>query len=89
VPAQSRAGLDARYGRQGGRVVPWQPVDPRWKVGDRVVLADTVPGNRHPTTAARDPLTVVAITTLGRPVVRFPSGAELTVQPDHLESDTR
>lgn len=33
----SRAGLDARHGRQGGRVVPWQPGPSRrvwlWPVG--------------------------------------------------------
>jgi hypothetical protein len=75
VPRQSRAGLDARYGRQGGRVVPWQPVEPRWRVGDVVRLVDL----------GDDRLTVVEARADGRLVVRFASGAELIVQPEHLE----
>jgi len=65
----SRSALDARYGRQGGRVVSWDGTPPHPQ-GARLRLVDELGGAS---------VTVVEPLDRNRYRVRFDSGAELIV----------
>jgi hypothetical protein len=71
---------DILYGRRGGRMVPWTAPDPKHAVGQRVYVRPLTPGEDFIR------VEVVELRPLGYVVIRFPSGAEISVDQCRLFS---